>query len=143
MEKIVNPVLNKTGLDLNQGSLVHLNEIRKLALFIGIVMLVMFVMICIGMLSIIIIGLIQNELFIGTTTLVAGVSLMAVSVVYLLAFIYLNRFSGRISDAFAGSDSGKIEMAFLNMKYFFRLIAIVLILYIVGFLVLVSTKVLF
>lgn len=143
MEKIVNPVLNKTGLDLNQGSLVHLNEIRKLALFIGIVMLVMFVMICIGMLSIIIIGLIQNELFIGTTTLVAGVSLMAVSVVYLLAFIYLNRFSGRIRDAFAGSDSGKIEMAFLNMKYFFRLIAIVLILYIVGFLVLVSTKVLF
>ena len=143
MEKIVNPVLNKTGLDLNQGSLVHLNEIRKLAQFIGIVMLSLFVMICIGMLAIIIIGLIQNEFFIGTTTLVAGVSLMAVSVVYLLAFIYLNRFSARIRDAFAGSDSGKIEMAFLNMKYFFRLIAIILILYIVGFIVLVSTKVLF
>jgi hypothetical protein len=143
MEENVISDPERPSLDLNQGSLSHLNEIRKLAKFIGIVMLSLFVMICIGMLAIIIIGLTQNGGFLGTTTLIAGISLIAVSVIYLLAFIYLSRFSARIGDAFAGSDTGKAEMAFLNMKYFFRLIAIVLILYIVGFIILVAVRPLF
>ncbi|MFO7574767.1 MAG: hypothetical protein R6W67_06380 [Bacteroidales bacterium] len=131
------------GLNLNHGSLTHLNEIRKLALFIGIVMLALFLMICLSMLAIIIIGLIQNGFFTGTTTLIAGISLIVVSVVYLLAFIYLSRFAGRMREAETGNDRDKLEKAFLNMKYFFRLIAIVLIVYIIGFVVLISTKMLF
>lgn len=143
MAENVNPFVNKPGINLNHGSILHLNEIRKLALFIGIVMLVLFITICMSMLAIIAINLINGEGFIPTTTLLAGISLIAASVIYLLAFIYLGRLSGRMREAFADNDSDKLEKSFLNMKYFFRLMAIVLVIYIVGFTILVATRVMF
>lgn len=143
MEENVNPVMTKTNLDLNEGSVTHLIEIRKLALFIGIVMLALFVMICIAMLVLMITGVVQKGLFIGTITLLAGVSLLLASAIYLLAFIYLSRISTRMREAFDGGDSNKLEMAFLNMKYFFRLMAIVLTIYIIGFIIFLATKAIF
>ena len=135
--------MTKTNLDLNEGSVKHLIEIRKLALFIGIVMLALFVMICIAMLVLMITGVVQKGLFVGTATMYSGILLLAASGIYLLAFVYLSRLASGLREAFSDNGRDGLGKAFLNLKYFFRLMAIILVIYIAGFIVIVASRTIF